>query len=410
MGLTPNHQFDILRPAKSKLLSLTMKERPELSQKSFIKAERCFNEDLSVLGKMLGIDLDCDSFGEKVLSEKEINWKGMKMENDFNKIGVVVIGRNEGERLKRCLSSVMAQSRQIIYVDSGSTDDSVDYAKSIGIDTHELDTKIPFSAGRARNEGAKKLIKANPNIMYIQFVDGDCELCHKWLDAAGEFLNSTDSFAVVAGRRKERYPEKSIYNLLCDLEWNTPIGETLECGGDFLIKKEAFYEVSGFNPKVIAGEDSELCYRLRQRGWKIMRLDHLMTLHDAAITKFTQWWKRALRSGYAYAQCMCLHVKDQEKFRVRHSFSLWLWVVLLPAFILMIVWPKIMYGLIAILILYAMQIVKVALKMRSSLGSIKLRMIYSYYIMIGKIPGIFGQINYYKDHIFERNNQIIEYK
>ena len=94
--------------------------------------------------------------------------------------GVVVIGRNEGERLKRCLQSISGFIDRVVYVDSGSTDDSVAFVKSLGADVVELDMATPFTAARARNEGSKKLLKRLPALDYLFFVDGDCEVVKDW--------------------------------------------------------------------------------------------------------------------------------------------------------------------------------------------------------------------------------------
>jgi len=160
-------------------------------------------------------------------------------------IGVVIIGRNEGERLKRCFESVietsvgiLKSSKNIIYVDSGSTDNSVSLAKNLGISIVELDMSIPFSAARGRNAGFELLMTINPGVDYVQFVDGDCELINGWLKEAVEFLNYQEGYAVVRGRLRERYPYKSIYNRLCDIEWDGPAGDIDSCGGIFMIRAQ----------------------------------------------------------------------------------------------------------------------------------------------------------------------------
>ena len=160
------------------------------------------------------------------------------MANLLNEIGVVVIGRNEGKRLKGCLQSVLRQvDNRVVYVDSGSTDASVEYAESVHVDVVQLDMKIPFSAGRARNAGFRLLNEKYKKLKWIQFLDGDCELLEGWLSFALAYLEVNKTYAIVAGRRFEKFPEASVYNLLCDLEWNTPVGETESCGGDFMIRK-----------------------------------------------------------------------------------------------------------------------------------------------------------------------------
>src|SRR5262245_27425374 len=86
-------------------------------------------------------------------------------------VGVVAIGRNEGERLRRCLESVMGKVRAVVYVDSGSTDDSVALARSLGTTVVELDLSRPFTAARSRNSGIARLCEADPDVEFVQVVD-----------------------------------------------------------------------------------------------------------------------------------------------------------------------------------------------------------------------------------------------
>ena len=156
-------------------------------------------------------------------------------------------------------------------------------------------------------------------------------LAPEWLDNALTFISERNLVAVVCGRRRERHPARSIYNLFCDMEWDTPIGEALACGGDALMRVEAFELVGGFRSGLIAGEEPELCVRLREKGWKIWRLDAEMTEHDAAITRFGQWWARAVRCGYGYADVLWLHRNSKFGIWRRETLRAVLWGGLLPA-------------------------------------------------------------------------------
>ena len=188
----------------------------------------------------------------------------------------------------------------------------------------------PFTAARARNEGLNRLLLLHPDIDFVQFVDGDCEIVQGWLEAAREFLNDHPSHAVVCGRRRERHPERSVYNRLCDEEWNTPIGDALSCGGDAMMRIPALLAVGGYRDSMIAGEEPELCFRLRQKGWHIHRLDREMTLHDVDMTRFSQWWNRTVRSGHAFAEGAWLHGAPPERHWVREARRAWLWGIILP--------------------------------------------------------------------------------
>ena len=139
-------------------------------------------------------------------------------------LGIVTIGRNEGERLRRCLNSLVGHGLPVVYVDSNSTDGSVELARSMGVEVVELDLSLPFTAARARNAGFARLEQLTPGIGFVQFVDGDCEVVPGWLDRACAVLKERPDVAVVFGRRRERFPDQSIYNCLADIEWDTPVG------------------------------------------------------------------------------------------------------------------------------------------------------------------------------------------
>lgn len=213
-------------------------------------------------------------------------------------LGVVVIGRNEGDRLARCLDSLASERVPVVYVDSGSTDRSVALAKGRGVEVVELDPGRPFSAARARNEGFATCRAQNPDLRYVMFVDGDCEVVAGWLDRARRELDARPELAVVCGRRRELHPERSVYNRLADREWDTPVGLALSCGGDALVRVADFEAVGGFDPTARAGEEPELCQRLRRQGRLIARIDAEMTRHDLNMTRFSEWWRRQTRVGY----------------------------------------------------------------------------------------------------------------
>jgi GT2 family glycosyltransferase len=284
----------------------------------------------------------------------------MSSDNAGVGIGVVIIGRNEGERLRRCFASVLPGVDSIVYVDSGSTDGSADLAERLGVSVVRLDLMQPFTAARARNEGFTALKTLRPHIRFVQFIDGDCELAPNWLKAAGAFISQRKDVAIVCGRLRERHPKLSIYNRLCDLEWNTPVGETSMCGGNSLVRVDAFEAVTGFRSQLIGGEEPELCLRLREKGWRIWRLDAEMGLHDAAMTHFSQWWIRAVRGGYAMAEVSWLHMHSPFRIWKKVIISSIFWGGLLP---LTIGLTSLIYP-VAVLatLIYPIQICRIALR------------------------------------------------
>lgn len=253
------------------------------------------------------------------------------MAKPVSRTGVVAIGRNEGERLKLCLLSLQGSGCPIVYVDSASNDGSCDAAIDLGATIVPLDLSLPFTAARARAEGFAALDSSSPGLDTVFFVDGDCEVEHGFLADAVQFLAEHPGFAAVCGRRRERFPDASRYNRLIDLEWDTPVGETTACGGDALIRSSAYREVGGFDPRMLAGEEPELCSRLRRRGWRIMRIDAPMSSHDAAMHRFSQWWRRAIRSGMGYAQAWSVtrHWEDTGLYQRELERAL-IWAGALP--------------------------------------------------------------------------------
>jgi GT2 family glycosyltransferase len=313
-------------------------------------------------------------------------------------LGAVIIGRNEGARLVACLASLPKDMRPLVYVDSGSTDGSPAAARAAGAEVVALDMKLPFTAARARNAGFAILLERGAP-EFVQFIDGDCVLQPGWLPNACAFLTAHPRAGVVAGRRRERYPEASIWNRLCDAEWDTPVGPAKICGGDALMRCAAVKAVGGYNPDLIAGEEPELCVRIRQSGWEIWRIDEEMTLHDAAMTRFGQWWKRCRRGGHAFAEGAALHGAPPERHWVAETRRAIFWGVGLPLVLLL--------GLLVtpwaalILAIYPAQV----LRLQRRVGWER-----AIFTTLAKFPEAMGVLQYHFNRLRRRKARLIEYK
>lgn len=321
-------------------------------------------------------------------------------------VAVVAIGRNEGERLKACLRSVIDRVALVVYVDSGSTDGSVAFARSLGVDVVALDMNVPFTAARARNVGWRRVRETAPQIDLVQFVDGDCSVAEGWLDRATEFLASRPEVASVCGRRRERHPERSVFNQLCDIEWDAPTGEVKACGGDVMTRLAALEAVGGYRDACIAGEEPELCVRLRAAGWRIWRLPAEMTAHDAAMTHLSQWWKRSMRTGYSYAEGAHLHGAPPERHKVREARSAWLWGLALPLALALgaaLLGPWVLWGFA----IYPLQVLRLCL---GASRSVPARAWWALFIVLGKFAEVVGQFKYHVLRWSGRRAQLIEYK
>ena len=330
-------------------------------------------------------------------------------------VGFVAIGRNEGQRLRRCLESL--SGGPVVYVDSGSTDDSLALAQQSGVLVAELDRASPFSAARARNLGLQRLRAAHPEVEFVQFVDGDCELRAGWVEAGLAALRSRPDVAVVCGRRRERFPEASVYNRLCDIEWDTPVGEATACGGDALMRVAALAEVGGYDPTMIAGEEPELCLRLLRRRWRVLRLPAEMTLHDAAMTRWTQWWRRALRDGHVTAEFLGRYGPSREHGRLRRALSALAWAVGLPlAGALALVWalrdpgPRPAVAVLAVPLLYVLLGLRIARGRRRAGRSAADARAYAAACILGKWPHTAGMARYVWLRASGRSPRLIEYK
>jgi len=319
--------------------------------------------------------------------------------------GVVVIGRNEGERLRRCLLSCVGRG-PCVYVDSNSTDGSVALARELGVEVVQLDMTRGFTAARARNEGFRRLMTLVPGVEFVTFIDGDCELFPAWRAEAAAFLQSHPDVVAVCGRRRERFPEATIYNQLCDIEWNTPVGEALAFGGDVLIRAPALAAVGGYRDDLIAGEEPELCVRLRGAGGRIWRLDRDMTWHDAAMTRWEQWWRRNKRSGHAFAEGAFLHGAPPERHFAREARRALVWGAVLPVAILLAAfWSP---WLLLLCVLYPLQWLRIGAKLARA-GS-PIPWLRAGFLLMGRFPEAQGALKFWFGRLAGQRSSIIEYK
>ena len=317
-------------------------------------------------------------------------------------IAVVVIGRNEGARLIASLASLQGVVSRIVYVDSGSTDDSLQVARDAGAQVVELDLSVPFTAARARNAGFAAL---DPVPEFVQFIDGDCMVEPDWIDAGAEALMQHEDIGIVTGWRSEIHPDASVYNALADVEWHRPAGDIDACGGDMMVRASVFEKVGGFNPHVIAAEDDEFCIRVRKAHWRVHRLPVRMTLHDADMMRFGQWWQRAVRAGHGFAQVGALHPEHFLRARQR----VWVYAAILPlsAVIAMSVSA---WLLLPVLGLYVVSYLRTARGLMASGLAPRQALHHSVFLSLSKFPNLIGLLTYHWRVMRHKDMAIIEYK
>ncbi|OYZ67906.1 MAG: glycosyl transferase, partial [Methylophilaceae bacterium 17-43-7] len=144
----------------------------------------------------------------------------------------------------------------------------------------------------------------------------------------------------------------------------------------------------------------------RQLGHDVWRLDHEMTLHDAAIFKFSQWWKRTTRAGYAYAESSRLHGNAPEYHWVKESRRAWIWGGIIPLLGLLMFVVKPWWSL-GILMLLVMQFLRLVSQNRSKKT---FAFTYAFFLMVGKVAEMVGQLKYQWHRWFNLKSSLIEYK
>lgn len=320
-------------------------------------------------------------------------------------IGAVAIGRNEGQRLRRCLTSLVGQCDRIVYVDSGSTDGSADLAHSIGAIVVALDTSIPFTAARARNAGFAALQTAGP-VDYVQFVDGDCAVAPGWVKAARDLLDSNPAIGIATGWRTETDPDRNIFHEMIEVEWHRPAGDIRSCGGDMMVRATAFAAVKGFNSRIIASEDEEFCLRVQDVGLRVHRLPMIMTRHDADMTRFGQWWRRTVRSGHGFAEVGGIQPSHFLAERRRVWFYGGFCPLLLIGGPVFGLWPIALLALGA----YFYNWFRTMQGLRRTGQPLAQASRHAVFLTLSKIANMQGMLTYYLRRLRGADMQIIEYK
>ena len=323
-------------------------------------------------------------------------------------LSVVIIGRNEGERLERCILTAQAVENwpptEIIYVDSGSTDGSLELAASLGATVLPL-PQGSFTAARARNFGWRHSVGE-----MVLFLDGDTILDAEFPLLALAEIKKQPANAAAWGHRREVCACLSIYVRVLDLDWVYRPGETLFFGGDVLVRREALEAVNGFDETLIAGEEPEMCRRMRNLGWRIQHIDAPMTLHDLAITRFSQYWRRSQRAGYAFASVSSRFRGTADPFwssdasRNKKRGLFWLLsplIALVLSLVLLSPWPIVLW----IVMLFALAF-RTAWQYRWKPAPWTTLVLYGFHSHLQQIPIYFGQMQFQRNG----NKALMEYK
>jgi GT2 family glycosyltransferase len=314
------------------------------------------------------------------------------------RIGCVVIGRNEAEHIAAALASVRAAGLPCVYVDSASSDGSPAIARTLADLVIEVDPSRPMSAARGRNEGFAALTAHWPDLDYVMFLDGDCTLYPAFVPAAAATLDIRGEVAVVVGVLVERLDERNIYSRLAALEWFSTTGDIADfgnLGGIMMARVADFRRVGGFNARIVAGEDSEFGVRLALAGRVTTKIDEPMAQHDAGITSFAQWWTRSVRAGHALAERYMLHGRSRVRDCRREFIRTLFWGFVVPLAALVPAWWT--HGLSLLLLLgYGASFFKQvagAMRRGHSLGDALLEARFGFY---HKIANSIGLVKYFR--------------
>jgi cellulose synthase/poly-beta-1,6-N-acetylglucosamine synthase-like glycosyltransferase len=327
-------------------------------------------------------------------------------------LSVVVIGRNEGDRLERCLRSVVAMVPvsgpvEVIYVDSASTDGSAERAAALGAKVIRIAPLRPCAAA-GRNAGWRAA-----SAPIVLFLDGDTMLAPRFVaDSLHDF--DDPRVAVVWGHRREINPSASVFNRVLDLDWLSPAGPSDFCGGDALIRRSVLEEVGGYDETLIAGEEPEMCWRIRALGCTVLHVDRAMVAHDLAITRWSQYWRRAVRTGYAYAEIssrFCrtsspLWSRESRRHIVRGTAML---VLAAACLILSIVDRSAVPTAAAVGIVLALA-VRTAYRARWKCPNLTTLLLYGLHSHLVHMPILCGQLKYLFDRQAGTIPTLIEYK
>lgn len=316
------------------------------------------------------------------------------------RVGAVVIGRNEGARLVRALHALQGRTRQVVYVDSNSNDGSREAAHRLGAAVVHL-AEGPCTPSRGRDAGFRRLLELHPDIEYVQFVDGDCVLEPRWLDEAAAFLDAHPGVAAVFGRRREERCESSLYSRLIDLDWDHAPGEVANFGGDVLVRASAVSRAGGWSAGTINAEDIDLSYRIRIGGGRIVRLSGEMTRHDVRMTRFSEYWRRAVRAGYGYAEVGLRHAGGPGRALLRRIASAMLYIVVLPLLLVAAVLVHWGFGAIAAA-LYLRVLAVMALDCRRKGASAGTALAYAFFNLACKAGALAGSLRFAADRLLGR--------
>lgn len=181
---------------------------------------------------------------------------------------VIIPTLNEEENLGLCFKSLMKQTHrefEVIIIDGGSQDSTIDMAERNGFDLLEVEKTRPHDVSAAKNEGAKH---ARGDALF--FLDADMALEPNCLESLDEAYRQPEVAGVACrvlplGGNGMECMMYQINNILAWVANRVGIHE-LSYFSCHSYRKDHFEEVGGFREDLLACEDLDLSLRLRHLG------------------------------------------------------------------------------------------------------------------------------------------------
>ncbi|HSX45303.1 MAG TPA: glycosyltransferase family 2 protein [Candidatus Saccharimonadales bacterium] len=216
-------------------------------------------------------------------------------------IYLIVPNWNGKNRLSSCLDSLLSQnqSAQVLVVDNGSTDGSVEFVKQKypGVQLISLPQNTGFSGGV--NAGIKKALEVGAD--YIGLFNNDAVADKNWLSELVKVLDNQAEVGIVTCKlmRDDRQhfdstgDQYSIYgmpfprarNVLDEGQFDKPEPVFSASGGASLYRAKLFTQVGLFDQKFFAYyEDVDISFRARSAGWQIYYQPSALAYHEVSAT------------------------------------------------------------------------------------------------------------------------------
>ena len=180
-------------------------------------------------------------------------------------LSVVVIGKNESDNLPLVMASLTKLRQQVrfqtqmIYVDSDSSDLSVEIAKSFFDEVYVLSPSDNLCASAGRYIGTLK-----SNYEWILYLDGDMEVCSEFIDFICEHLNQLNPDYGYIGRYIYYYNDGTIRDNALNYKLDGQV--VAHHGGAVLLRRTAVINAGNWNPCIFSNEEIDLYTRLRYFG------------------------------------------------------------------------------------------------------------------------------------------------